>query len=142
MALIVDIADELVDALNAAEFTLEFEATRGYVPSFEFADMETIHLTVIPKGLTKLRVTRADSQEDYKVDVAVQQKVEAVDAANLDPLMSLVEELADFCDALVAETTPRAVCITVENEPIYVSEHMRERRMFTSLLTLTFRTWR
>jgi len=76
------------------------------------------------------------------VDIGVQQKFEEGDAAELDPLMGLVEEIADTFRGAALETDPQAVCVAVENGPIYAQEHMREKRLFTSILTLTFRVWR
>jgi len=97
---------------------------------------------VVPKGLKIVKGTRREDQHDYQVDVGVQQRFEAGDAAELDPLMGLVQEIADCFRGLVLDTEPEAACLAVENAPIYAQEHMREGRLFTSILTLTFRVWR
>jgi hypothetical protein len=142
MATILDIADAVVDDLNAGSFSLPFTATRAYVPRFDLPDMADLRVTVVPKGLAIATASRADHQHDYRVDVGVQQKFEEGDAAELDPLMGLVEEIADMFRGAALETDPAAVCVAVENGPIYAQEHMREKRLFTSILTLTFRVWR
>jgi hypothetical protein len=76
------------------------------------------------------------------VDVGIQQRFEVEGPAELDPLMGLVEQIADHFRSLALETDPEAVCVAVENGPVYAQEHMREGRLFTSILTLTFRAWR
>lgn len=142
MALIIDIVDEVVEELNAGAFSLPFTATRGYLPRFELGDLETLRVTVVPKGLEIVRASRDARQHDYQLDVAVQKKLGATDAAEIDPLMDLVEEVADYFDGRALDTDPVARCLTVENVPIYAPEHMHEHRVFTSVLTLSFRTWR
>ena len=142
MAMILTIADAVVAELNGHTFSLPFTATRTYVPRFDLADMATLRVTVVPKGLEITSGSRGKDQHDYRVDVGVQQKFSEGDAAELDPLMGLVEEIADHFRNLVLDTDPEAACVKVENGPIYAQEHMREGRLFTSVLTLTFRTWR
>ena len=142
MALIIDIADALVAELNGAAFGMPFTATRVYVPRFDLEEMGTLRVTVVPKGVDISTASRSGHQHDYRVDVGVQRKFETGDAAELDPLMDLVEEIADHFRGAVLGTDPEAACIGVENGPIYAQEHMREGRLFTSILTLTFRVWR
>ena len=142
MATILDIADAVVAELNGGSFGLPFTATRAYIPRFDLEEMATLRVTVVPKGVQITRGSRGKDQHDYRVDVGVQQKFEQEDAAELDSLMGLVEQIADHFRSLALETDPEAVCVAVENGPVYAQEHMREGRLFTSILTLTFRAWR
>jgi hypothetical protein len=142
MAMILSIADAVVAELNGTSFSLPFMATRAYIPRFDLADMATLRVTVVPKGVEITRGSRGKDQHDYRVDIGVQQKFADEDADALDPLMGLVEQIADHFRGLVLETDPEAACVEVENGPVYAQEHMREGRLFTSILTLTFRAWR
>jgi len=142
MSVILDIADAVVADLNAGSFSLPFTASRAYIPRFDLPELAALRVTVVPKGLAIATASRADHQHDYRINVGVQQKFEQEDAAELDPLMELVEEIADLFRGAALETEPQAVCVAVENGPIYAQEHMREKRLFTSILTLTFRAWR
>jgi len=142
MALILDIADEVVAELNGTAFSMPFTAKRAYVPRFDLKDMATLRVTVVPKGLDISTASRSGHRHDYRIDIGVQRKFEGEEPSELDPLMDLVEEIADHFRGAVLETDPEAACIGVENGPIYAQEHMREDRLFTSILTLTFRTWR
>ena len=141
MATILDVADAVVSELNAGSFGLPFTAERRYAPRFEMQDMDTLRITVVPKGLEIAAASRGEHQHDYQVDVAVQQKFSEGDAAELDPLMGLVEEIADFFRGRRLESVP-AVCVRVENGPVYAQEHIKEMRQFTSILTFTWRVWR
>ena len=142
MSLITDIADAVAVDLNAGSFSLPFTAVRRYVPRFNLQEMETLRVSVVPKGLTITTASRKEDQHEVRVDIGVQKKFDQGDNAELDPLMALVEEIADFFRSSRLDTTPPATCVAVENAPIYAQEHFAERRLFTSVVTLTFRCWR
>ncbi len=142
MASILDIADAVAVELNNASFALPLTAERAYVPRFDLEEMGTLRVTVVPKGVDISVDSRSDHRHDYRVDVGVQRRFEEESPAELDPLMDLVEEMADHFRGAVLGTDPDAVCVAVDNRPIYAPEHMREGRLFTSVLTLTFRTRR
>ena len=142
MAVIIDIADAVVQELNAGTFSMPLEAKRHYRPIFDLAEMQDLHVTVVPKGLAIERLDRSRNQHDVAIDIAVQKKCQTADNAELDPLMALVEEIADFFRLRRLESCPAAVWIRTENMPIYAPEHLDELRQFTSVLTLTFRVVR
>ena len=139
MAVITDVAEAVKDELNAGEFSLPFEAERMYQPLFELPEMKTLHVTVVPHGIEMQASGRSMVQHDYGIDVAVQKKFEKDDnSAELDPLMTLVEEIIDFF-RLRRLQDQNAVCVRATNEPVYSQEHMEQFRQFTSVVTLTFR---
>ena len=142
MATIIDIADAVVSELNGGTFSQGFTAERHYRPVFELADMKTLHVTVVPKGVEMSGASRSLVQHDFAVDVAVQKKLESGDAAEMDALMSLVEEIADFFRHLRLDAVPSAVWVRTENFPVYAPEHIEELQQFTSILTVTFRVLR
>jgi len=142
VSVILDIADAVVTELNGEGFGLPFTAERAYLPRFDLPEMASLRVTVVPRGLSISAGTRSRDRHEYRIDVGVQQKLEQEDTAELDPLMDLVEEIADHFRGLVLEADPEAACVGVENGPVYAQDHMREGRLFTSILTLTFRTWR
>ena len=142
MALIVDIADAVVTELNAGTFSQTFEAVRLYRPDFDLKEMATLHVTVVPKAQTIATVSRSSGQYDVAVDVAVQQKLDDETADQMDGLMSLTEEIADFFRLRRLTACPAAIWLRTENEPVYSVEHLTEMRQFTSVLTLTFRVVR
>jgi len=140
MALLLDIADAVVDELNSGSFSLVFNAVRGYVPVYDLEDLADLRVTVVPAGVDAARASRGEDQVDYRVDVAVQQRAET--DADADALVGLVEEIADHFRHLTLATNPAAYCAAYEHDPVYAPEHMREGRVLTSVLRLTFRAWR
>ncbi|MCI0333695.1 MAG: hypothetical protein L0228_10795 [Planctomycetes bacterium] len=141
MATIIDIADSIVAELNAATFSQPVSAVRHYAPQFEMTEMTTLHVTVVPKGLSSQLLDRSRDTFEYLVDVAVQQKVDQTNPS-LDALMNLVEEIADHFRAASLASFPNARCVEVKNEPVYSPEHLTELGQFTSVLTLIFKVWR
>ena len=142
MAVITDIADAVVAEMNGHTFSQALTAVRYYRPVFDLAEMSALHVSVVPRGVTIERADRSRNQYDFAIDVAVQKKFEAGDAAELDPLMSLVEEIADFFRLRRLTSYPDAIWVRTDNVPVYAPEHLEEFRQFTSVLTLTFRVVR
>jgi hypothetical protein len=96
---------------------------------------------VAPRSVASKSLDRQRDSYDYEIDVAVQQKVDPT-LANLDALVLLVEEIGDHFRHEPLSGLPDARCVGVQNTPVYAAEHLQELRVFTSVLTLTFRLWR
>ena len=117
-------------------------AKRHYLPLFDLQDMKNLHVTVVPKGLAIQASGRSHNQHDYQVDVAVQKKLSTGDNEEIDPLLTLVDEIADLFRLKRLDSFPNAMWVKTENAPIYAIEHLDKFGQFTSVLTLTFRVMR
>lgn len=137
MALIADIAEAIVTALNGHTFSQPFTAARAYRPVFDLKDMTDLHVTVVPKGVELTTAGRGLAQSDVQIDIGVQKKLASGDNAEIDALMGLVQEVAEFVRA--TGRFGEAAWVKTENTPIYSQEHLGELRQFTSVLTLTLR---
>ena len=139
-SIITTIADAVVAAMNGAIFSRAFTAQRSYLPIFDLKDMVDLHVTVVPKGVSTEASSRNASQEEYQIDVAVQQKVDSLQAESIDPLMALVQEIVDFwrLRRVTVGAVP-AACVKAANLPVYAPEHLSQLQQFTSIVTLTFR---
>ena len=142
MATIINIADAVADELNTASFGVPLTAERVYVPRFDLESVDGLRVQVAPRGLEIGQATRGGAQHDYQADIGIQQKFETGEPIELDPLMDLVEAVADHFRTAKLPVDPPAVCIKVENGPVYAQGHMREARLFTSIVGLTYRVWR
>jgi hypothetical protein len=140
-ATILDIADAVVAQLNATAFSQPVTAERHYQPQFELSEMTELRVSVVPRSVTSKGLDRNRDSFDYKIDVAVQQKLDPT-PGNLDALMALVEEIADHFRSEPLAGYPQARSTEVENVPVYSLEHLDEFRQFTSVITLTYRVWR
>lgn len=139
MSTVIEVADALTRSMNDREFSIPFTAERLLLPEFELGDMDTLHVTVVPKSIKMTSLGRGQMQRDVEIDVAVQMRYREATPEEIDPLMELVDEIAEAYPGRRLETMPLASCLRVENDPIYAPEHMQEYRQFTSLLTFVFR---
>ncbi len=142
MAEILKVADAVVSALNGGTFSLPLQAKREYLPRFDLPEMDQLHVTVVPRGLEIQAASRTAAAYDYKIDVAVQKRFSTGDAAELDPLLSLVEEIAGFFQMKRLAGFPTAAWVKTEHPALYSQEHMEVLRQFTSVVTFTFRVVR
>ena len=139
MSTIIAIADAMVACLNGAGvglFSKPFVAVRHYKPTFDLQDMKTLHVTVVPRGVELSTATRAAAQADVQVDIGVQQKLppsgapgSGGDTAELDALMHLVEEIADYFRSHRLAACPNVLWVKTENTPIYSPEHLEIGRL-------------
>jgi len=139
LATAATLADEVVDQLNGHEFSLPFTAERMYLPRFDLTEMDELHVTVVARSVTDELADRSRTRHDHTIDVAVQQKLATLDNDEIDPLVALVEEIAEFFRKL---RMGEAICVKTEIQPLCSPEHLHEMRQFTSIVTLTLRVFR
>lgn len=142
MSTIIDIADAVVASLNAGGFSLPFDAQRKYQPVFELPEMQTLHVSVVPKSIAITTAARDTGFFDCAIDIGVQKKVNPDQPDELDALTDLVEEIADHLRMKRPEEAPSAAWLSIANEPVFAPEHLEQWRQFTSVLTVTYRVRR
>ena len=142
MALASEIADAVVAELNATPLNLPLTAGRVFVPAFALQNMQNLRVSVVPRTVEVTAGTRHRNIYDVEVDVAVQKKFASGSAAEIDPLLTLVDEIADFFRLRSLTEYPSAHWIRTEYRSLCAQEHWDELRQFTSVLTLTFRVVR
>ncbi len=145
MSLVIDIADAVAAELNAAPpgtFEPAFTAVRRVLPEFELADLAELKVTVVPKRVEITGATRAASQYEIAVDIGIQRKCGKDLDTEVATLGALVDQIADYLRRRPLSTAPFAAWVSLVNEPVYAPEHLAEQRVFTSVLTLTFRALR
>ena len=142
MSTLIAITDAVVESLNSASFSQALTAERHYQPAFDLPEMNDLHVTVVPKGVEVLASSRNQNQHDYAIDIGVQQKV--ADDTEADALMTLAEEIADHfrLGRVQVDGVGSVPVLKVATEPVFAPEHMTEKRLFTSIVTLTFRVLR
>jgi len=138
MPLITAVADAVVAELNGQSFSLPFTAQRHYQPRYELKDLKTLHVTVIPNGLTTGTLGRGGQQREVAIDIAVQKKLNKETNTDLDPLLTLAEEIAESFQPKRLTAYPSAIWKQTEFRAIYSAEHLQQNRQFTSVMTVTF----
>lgn len=137
MALLTDIADAVAAKINTADLIPGLVAERILLPVFELKDMKTLKISVVPKARKIIQATRNLNTDEVQIDIGVQKKIS--EDSELDGLLKLVEDIAALFKAERLEGYKKAICVKVENEPVYDHIHLRQLRQFTSVITLTFK---
>ena len=140
-AVIVQLADAIVTDLNAATFSQSFIAQRTYLPRWKLEELAMIRVSVVPKDDVSERASRTQWQEDYQLDVAVQQKLGTNETTQMDGLLLLGQELADYFKSR-NPSGDLATLVAVGFAPLFDPEHLEKHNTLTTVITLTFRGWR
>jgi len=142
MGLATDIADAVAAEINAADpgtFSQAFEAERTVLPAHELPELANLKVSVVPKGVEISGATRSASQYDIAVDIGVQRKLGKDLDGEVAALGTLVDEIADYLRTRQLSAAAYAVWVATLNEPVYAPEHLASQRVFTSVLTVTYR---
>ncbi len=141
MAAILELADAVVAELNANVLDTPPPAIRSFAPTYELTDMGTLHVTVVPRSEASETLDRSRHDFRYELDVAVQKKLAGGDA-EIDQLVELAQDVADYFRGRRPTGYPGAMCVGAKIQPIVAAEHLLEFGQFTSIVTLTFRVAR
>jgi len=132
------IAAAVVAELAGQTFSMPVTCARKYAPNWDLRDIEGVQISVVPRGIDIASASRSQLSIQVSVDVAVQKKAAASTPAELDPLMDLVQEIADFLTRRPLAAYADASWLRIANTPIYAPDHLTEKRLFTSVLTVTY----
>lgn len=146
-AKIIDIAEAVVALANAGEFDLEFTAARRYIVDLKLAgeELKGLCVSVVARDDQETGQSRANTQHDYGIDIGVQQKVDPSETATLDALVAFVEALRDHLAAPANRrlaSPVNTVLSAISIDPIYDTDGLKQRRVFTSLIHATYRAVR
>lgn len=142
MSLVIDIADAVAAELNAAPagtFNPAFTAVRRVLPEFDLTDLAELKVSVVPKSVGIAGSTRATSQYEIAVDIGVQKKLGKDLDSEVAALSTLMDQIADYLRRRPLAAAPFASWVSISNEPVYAPEHLAEQRVFTSVLTVSYR---
>lgn len=148
--LYLQIADGLVAAVRGRTWSLApLLVRRAYVPVYYLdRDLEQVHVTVVPRSRLAERASRGERQKDVLVDIGVQKRLDEYTSDALSETCRLqLDRLAAFVDELDRTLIDlpldgvRARCLGIAVDPIYAPDHLEQRGQFTSVLTLTYRSF-
>ena len=128
----------VTDKLNADTWSVAFTAVRTFQVNHERADLEEIKVSVVPKSATRVIEGRSAVEHVVQVDVGIQQAIDPGSLEDCDAMLDLLLEIADafHMDMLICGGV-RAVCTEVEHDPLFLSEHLDQQRVFTGVVTLS-----
>ncbi len=137
MSLIGQLVDATADSLDGAALPLSFQAQKAYVPrEFGLEELTELRVTVVPHGRQTQWVSRGRTPlDELSIDIGVQQKVAG--DADVEILLTLVDAIAE--NFRTQAFAGGVACVGFSNDPIYNPEHMKQLKVFTSVITLLFK---
>jgi hypothetical protein len=139
---VIDVADAVVASLNTGSFGVPLNAVRKYVPVVELSNLTELNVTVVPKSAEITTATRTSSYFDCTIDIGIQQKVNPDEPTELDALADLAEQIVDHLRLSSLDALPSAAWLSIANEPVFAPEHLDQQRVFTSVVSVTYRVRR
>ena len=140
---VLTLADAVVAAVNAAELSIEFTATREYVPKFDSKDAATVQVQVVPKQDTREMGSAADDNATISIDIGVMKKLQdavADEKTEMDALLELCEEIKAATNRERLAGAEDSICIGIAQEIVYDVEKLDDGRVFLTVITATFAT--
>ena len=138
MSIVTHIAHAVVFELAHHEFSQQFEPKMLVLPSFESAELEVLRVSVVPRTLEIERVTRASSKYTVGIDIGIQKRIVGTPEETVAEMGALVDEIADFLKSTDLSQFPAAQWHSLVHDPLYVPEHLLQKRTFTSVLSLKY----
>lgn len=143
MSTIAAIADAVAAHITAGTYMRPVTAARFYQPAFTLEDLKDLRVSVVPRTVGIAAASRDSSTFECVIDVGVQQKLLAEnEQAAIDALLDLVEEIADHLRLKRLPGAPEAAWAGIAHEPVVSSESLEQHRVFTSVLSVTYRVRR
>ncbi len=143
MSTIAAVADAVAAHINAGTFSRPVSAERMYQPAFTLEDLKDLRVSVVPRTVGISAASRDSSVFECVIDVGVQQKLPATgEQAEIDALLDLVEEITDHLRLKRLPGAPEAAWVGIAHEPVVSSESLEQHRVFTSVLSVTYRVRR
>jgi hypothetical protein len=140
MSLVTQIAQAVVAELrkNVSNFSISFEPEMLVLPSFEPAELQTLRVSVVSRTLEMERVSRSSSKYTVGIDVGIQRRIEGTAEETVTTIGTLVDAIMQFLKETTLSDFPAAQWHGVTNDPIYVPEHLQQKRTFTSILNVRY----
>lgn len=148
-SILIRVAEDVKDALNAGTFGQKFEAIRSYadweLPLEESIEEGKVFVDVVPVPPVPVDIeTRGSLNYQPAVDIIVRRRMgpERRDAsgkyslAELDPLTDFIEELAEFF--VEDELANGGRWNATEIRRAFVPAHLHGKHQFTGIVRVTF----
>lgn len=114
------------------------DAEVSLAPEYALKDVkDRTKVVVVPAGVEHRAVSRSHRETAFRIQVGVLRK------ATEDDLEELVSKVQDLAASFFRVSLAGATCAEVRHSPLYVPDHLKERRQFTGVVELVFKeVWR
>ena len=126
MVNIIELAEGVARDIGEAEVAL--------APEYALKDVkERMRIVVVPVGIKHKMLARGFREDFLTIHVGVLRKTTE------DELVDLVNYAQTLALDFLHTTVRGAKCVEANHTPLYVPDHMRERRQFTGVIELLFK---
>jgi hypothetical protein len=140
---ITAIADAVAAHINAGTYSRPVTAERLYQPAFTLEALKDLRVSVVPRTTGISAASRESSVYECVIDVGVQKKLPPEgEQTEIDALLTLVEEIADHIRLRRLPEAPDAAWAGIAHDPVVSGESLEQHRVFTSVLSVTYRVRR
>jgi hypothetical protein len=140
---LTQIADAVTERLNGGTYAVPVQAVRLHQPAFTLEELASLRVSVVPRVVQIAPASRDSVTLECVVDVGVQQKLPAQQPdGEIDALLDLVESIADRLRFARLDSFPEAVWSGIAHDPVVSAESLEQHRVFTSVLSVTYRVRR
>lgn len=132
------LGDAIIADLNKQAFGIKFVAVRRYCAVYDPKDLKKLTVTLLISNSSHDVISRVGNDDTTSIVILFQKHCNPDDNNTIDPLIGLVEEVADYFRSKNYGGS-RWVAPT-RIEPFYSLEDMVNERVFASAIRLTYRT--
>lgn len=133
-----DIANAVAAELNAG-FAGMFTVAVTPLPGVDLAELAGLTVSVVPKSLTPQHVARGARADTCVIDIGIQQRLSKSPEIEIPPLCTIAMSVLGFMWNRRLPALPAVASLGAVIEPIYDPEHLRQFRVFTSIVSVTYR---
>lgn len=140
---ILQLADAITTALNAATLSQTFTAERKYVPKFDLHTSDAVQVAVVPKADSREPGGQSQDAAELTIDIGVMKKLQgtiADEVAEVDAMLELCDEIRATVNRKRLVDLDSAICVAIVQDPIYSIEEVDDKRTFLTVLTTTWAT--
>lgn len=139
MSVITDLADAVVYDLNSkTDWSIPFIAERVAAARKDIRELNEISVSVIPASIQYQREARDFMRYIMVIDIGIQKHLDGNETDAVGELGSLVDEIAQYLSGRKLSQKPNAKQIGISNDPIYIQEHLLQKRVFTSVVSVKY----
>lgn len=139
MGIATELADAVVTELNAkTDWRFPFHAERIAAVRRDVRDLNELCVSVIPASIDYARQARDYIRSTVEIDIGVQKHLDGTESDPVADLGSLVDQIARYLTGRKLSHKPNAKPIGTANEPIYIQEHLLQKSVFTSVVSLKY----
>ena len=141
--LILRLCDKIVGILNSGSqdgtYNMRFEAVRYFQPKFTLPDLEEgVKVCMVPAEVERSNLTRSVNQQNSTIQIGVLSRVEST-LAGIDPFVALVDSMALNLDG--AQLDNVSCVVEARIAPIFDQQLLRDNKQFTSIISITVRSF-